>query len=82
MKPKKYRAKTLNGEWVSGWYVELHIPRFDPDVPNFLTGFDVIPSLFNDEKGERSKGSYWNTIDQTTLQEVEEQLKFPFTYSN
>ena len=70
IKPKKYRAKDLQGNLVTGWYAELHIPHYDNDIPDRVVGFDIVPSLFNDEEGERSKGGYWHTIDATSLQEI------------
>lgn len=71
-RPKKYKAKDLQGNWITGWYVEIHIPRFDNDIPDRVVGYDIVPSLFNDEKGERNKGSYWHTIDPSTLREINE----------
>lgn len=70
MKPKRYKAKDKNGAWVVGWYVELHLPRYDDKIPERVIGYNVIPSLFNDEEGVRSKGCYWHTIDPNTMQEV------------
>ncbi len=72
LQPKKYKAKDINGEWVIGWYVELHMPHYDNDIPDRVVGFDVIPSIFNDESGERGNGSYWHTIKPNTLQEINE----------
>ena len=74
-RPKKYRAKDLNGEWVTGWYVELHLPTYDTQIPDRITGYDTVPHLFNDEQGERSKGGYWHSIDISTLTQIEEQLE-------
>lgn len=71
-KPKKYKAKDLQGNWVTGWYAELHFPHYDNDVHDRVVGYDVVPHLFNDEKGERSNGSYWYNIDPDTLQEINE----------
>ncbi len=76
--PKKYRAREMNsGKWVTGWYVELHSPHYDNDIPDRVVGYDIIPSIFNDEEGERSNGGYWHTIDRSTLEELKEvqQLK-------
>jgi len=70
MRPKRYKAKNLNGEWVTGWYVEVHIS--ETDEHDRLIGHKTVPSLFNDEPGERYKGSYWHTIQPETLQEIKE----------
>ena len=69
MKPKQYKAKDLNGEWVHGWYVMLHEPIFDNHC--MLVGWKDTPSLFNDDPGIRHKGTYWHTIDPETLEEYE-----------
>lgn len=29
MRPRRYKAKDLNGKWVTGWYAELHIAETD-----------------------------------------------------
>lgn len=71
-RPKRYRAKDMQGNCVKGWYVELHLPHYDNAIPDRVVGYDIVPSLFNDEEGERSKGSYWHTIDPTTLEEIKE----------
>lgn len=71
--PKKYRAKEEgSGKWVTGWYVELHSPHYDNDIPDRVVGYDIIPSIFNDEEGERSNSGYWHTIDRSTLEELKE----------
>jgi hypothetical protein len=48
-KPKKYKAKDMQGNWVAGWYAELHFPHYDNDIPAKVVGYDVVPHLFNDE---------------------------------
>lgn len=71
--PKKYRAKDLNsGKWVNGWYVELHSPHYDTLINGKVIGYDIIPSIFNDSEGERCCGSYWHSIDCSTLEEIKE----------
>ena len=70
--PKKYKAKDSNGNVVTGWFVMLHIPIYGNDHQSII-GFEEIPSIFNDEQGERSKGSYWHTIILDTMEEVNEQ---------
>jgi hypothetical protein len=74
VQPKKYRAKDLNGNTVTGWFAELHIPNFD-NHGNQIEGYEVVPSLFNDEQGERSKGGYWHTIVPDTLEEINEPIQ-------
>lgn len=59
-------AMDMSGRVVTGWYVELHQPRLDGH--DKVTGYDIVPSIFNDE--ERSNGGYWHTIDADTLQEI------------
>jgi len=71
-KPKKYKAKDMQGNWVTGWYTELHFPHYDNDNPNKMVGYDVVPHLFNDEDGERSNGGWWCSINPDTLQEINE----------
>ena len=73
MKPKRYTAIDDKGKRVVGWYAEIHIPHYDNDIPDRVVGYDIIPSIFNDDEGERGKGGYWHTIDPATLQEAEEQ---------
>lgn len=79
-RPKKYKAKDLQGKWVKGWYVELHAPHYDNDIPDRVVGYDIIPSIFTDEEGERGKGGYWHTINPTTLQEINETMNTPLCY--
>lgn len=75
MRPKKYKALDDKGNLVTGWYVELHVPHFDNDIPDRVIGYDIIPSLFNDEEGERNKGNYWHTIEPKTLQEINDNMQ-------
>ena len=70
MTPKKYKAKDLNGEWVTGWYVEHHIT--ETDSHDKVTGYKIVPCIFNDEPGNRSNGGYWHEIQPDTLQELVE----------
>lgn len=70
MTPKKYKAKDLKGEWVTGWYVEIHIT--ETDAHDKVTGHKTVPSIFNDEPGNRNNGGYWHTIQPETLQEINE----------
>lgn len=70
MRPSKCKAKDLNGEWVTGWYVEHHIT--ETDSHDKVTGYKTIPCIFNDEPGNRGNGGYWHEIQPDTLQEFVE----------
>ena len=70
MTPKKYKAKGLNGEWVTGWYAEHHIT--ETDSHDKVTGYKTVPCIFNDDPGNRSNGGYWHEIQPNTLQEFVE----------
>ena len=74
-KPSRYKAKDIHGDWVVGWYVELHMARTDKH--DNVIGFDVIPSIYNDEPGCR-KGCHWHTIKADTLQRVSEPITINF----
>ena len=74
IEPQKYRAKDLSGNWVTGWYALLHIPNFNGEGHK-VDGYELVPSLFNDEPGERGDGGYWRTIDPDTLEPISVQLK-------
>lgn len=62
--PRQWQAKDMEGKWVQGWYAVLHIP--DTDRHDKLVGYKRVPSIFNDEPSNRN-GSYWHTIDPSTL---------------
>lgn len=75
--PCKFRAKQLkDGKWIVGWFVMHHIPITDRH--DNLKGYEEVPMLFNDDEGERNKGGYWHTIDQTTLEQVPQEQKINF----
>lgn len=62
----RFRGKDIKtGEWIEGFYAPLHIAMTDNH--DKVTGFKEIPSIFNDESGERSKGGYWHTVDPNTV---------------
>ena len=66
MRTIKFRGKDAKtGEWVYGYYATLHVAR--KDNHDALLGYDEIPSIFNDEPGERSKGGYWHTVKPETV---------------
>ncbi len=62
--PRQWQAKDIEGKLVQGWYAVLHIP--DTDRHDKLVGYKRVPSIFNDEPSNRN-GSYWHTIDPSTL---------------
>lgn len=55
-------AKT--GKWIYGYYATLHIAR--KDNHDVLLGYEEIPSIFNDEPGNRN-GPYWHTVKPDTV---------------
>lgn len=57
-------AKT--GEWLYGYYVEQHLPEYDADQPDRITGYTHLPMLFNDEPGQRD-GCYWHEVKYNTV---------------
>ena len=75
--PKKYRAKDINGNTVTGWFVMLHRPIYGElyDGSQYIEDYEEIPSLFNDEQGERSKGGYWHTIVLDTLEDINQPIQ-------
>lgn len=75
--PCRYRAKQVkDGKWIVGWFVMHHFQITDRH--DNLKGYEEVPMLFNDDEGERNKGGYWHTIDQTTLQQVPQEQKINF----
>lgn len=71
----RFSARDLQGSLVTGWYVELHKPVYDPCDPVKVIGYDTLPCLFNDEEGERSKGSYWHEITLGSLRKVNKPIQ-------
>ena len=67
MRPIKYRAKDAKtGEWLYGYYVEQHMPEYDNDQPDRITGYTHLPMLFNDEPGLRDS-FYWHEVVSDTV---------------
>lgn len=65
MRTIKFRGKdAMTGVWVYGYYAVLRIAR--KGNHDTLPGYDEVPSIFNDESGERSKGGWWYEIDPDT----------------
>ena len=66
MRAIKFRAKeTETGEWIYGYYTTLHVAR--KNSHDKLLGYDEVPSIFNDEPGNRQKGGYWHNVDPLTV---------------
>lgn len=75
--PKRYKANDKNGHIVHGWYVLLHLPRFDNH--DRLIGFEERHFLFNDEPLHRNEGCYWHEVNPNTLKPLEEQTFLDFS---
>ena len=66
MRTIKFRGKDArSGEWVYGGFVTLHIAR--KNNHDELLGYDEVPSIFNDEPGQRQKGGYWHSVIPETV---------------
>ena len=64
MRAIKFRAKSLKTrKWIFGYYAVLHIAQTDNDR---LLGHDEVPSIFNDEPGNRND-NYWKSVDPDTV---------------
>ena len=62
----RFRGKDIKtGEWVECFYAMHHVP--ETDNHDKVTGFKEVPSIFNDEPGQRSKGSYWHEVDPASV---------------
>ena len=67
MTPIRFRGKDAKtGEWLYGYYVEQHLPEYDTDQPDRITGYTNLPMLFNDEPGQRD-GCYWHEVVYNTV---------------
>ena len=67
MRAIKFRGKhTSTGEWCYGFYCEQHMPDYDNDIPDRVTGYTTLTVLFNDEPGERS-GCFWTEVKRETV---------------
>lgn len=64
----RFRGKDVKtGEWCYGYYVQQHMPDFDNDIPNRVTGYTTLSMLFNDNPDEGRDGSYWTEVDPKTV---------------
>ena len=52
----------MTGEWCYGYYCEQHMPEYDNDLPDRVTGYTTLSVLFNDEPGQRRGGCYWTEV--------------------
>ena len=67
MKQVKFRGKEAKtGGWLYGYYVEQHMPEYDNDQPELITGYTHLPVLFNDEPGHRNS-CYWHEVVYNTV---------------
>lgn len=67
MKEIRFRGKdALTGEWVYGYYCEHHLPDYDNDNPELVTGYTNLPVIFNDEQGHRN-ACYWTSVEPETV---------------
>ena len=66
MRTIKFRGKDAKtGEWRYGFYAVLHIPETNNHAE--LLGYKEVPSIFNDEQGERGKGGCWHEVRHDTV---------------
>jgi hypothetical protein len=71
MRKFRFRGKSIkDGEWVEGYFAVLHIP-VEEIIDGVLkrTGYKEVPSIFNDEPGNREKGGYWHDVMPATVNE-------------
>ena len=62
MRKIRFRGKDAKtGEWLYGYYAEHHVPEYDNDQPDRITGYTHLSMLFNDEPGHR-ESSYWREV--------------------
>ena len=67
MRKIRFRGKDAKtGEWIYGYYAEHHMPEYDNDLPDRITGYTHLPVLFNDEPGHRDS-CYWREVVYDTI---------------
>jgi len=67
MRKIRFRGKDAKtGEWIYGYYAEHHIPNYDNDLPDRITGYTQLPMIFNDESGHRDS-CYWREVVYGTI---------------
>lgn len=57
----------MTDEWCYGYYCEQHMPDYDTQLPDRVTGYTTLPVLFNDEPGEHRGGCYWTEVKRETV---------------
>ena len=67
MKKIRFRGKDIKtGMWVYGYYCEHHLPEYDNDNPELVTGYTNLSVIFNDEQGHRN-ACYWTSVEPDTV---------------
>ena len=67
MRQIRFRGKDAKiGEWTYGYYAEHHIPNYDNDLPDRITGYTHLHMIFNDEPGHRDS-CYWREVVYGTI---------------
>lgn len=62
MRKIRFRGKDAKtGEWLYGYYAEHHVPDYDNERPDSITGYTHLSMLFNDEPGHRDS-CYWHEV--------------------
>ena len=68
MRTIRFRGQhALTGEWCYGYYCVQHMPDYDNDIPDRVTGYTKLPVLFNDEPGQNRGGCYWTEVKYNTV---------------
>lgn len=66
MRTIRFRGKdALTGEWTEGYFAIHHIANLDNH--DKLLDYTEEPCIFNDEPGQKSKGSYWHKVEPETV---------------
>ena len=67
MKKIRFRGKDIKtGMWVYGYYCEHHLPEYDNDNPELVTGYTNLSVIFNDEQGHRD-ACFWTNVEYDTV---------------
>ena len=66
MREIRFRGISMDdGKWVEGYYAVHHIAK--KDNHDKLIGYEKVHCIFNDEPDNRSKGSFWHTVNPATV---------------